>query len=235
MKMLDDYSTFIAAVLALATGLVTYVNKGLKTKLNKKSEENYKLKDNIYQSKIKTIKEMFDFQRFSALEKYIRTIFKDSRIDRFTIMFVMNGKIDFNYMTAIFDQSKTDLSIGNISPYARFPIDESYVNMLHKMEDHIFIWRSHPDFNVGQMGEYIKLEGIKQIGWGFIKRLPIDEFNDLLVFSSFSTSDEKPLTKMEKRRVELVFTGRMLGEIEQILKVPNLKDDELLRHIDKPN
>lgn len=203
--------------------------------LKKEKQDNELLKDNVYQSKINILKEIFDLQKFSELERLINLICDNTSMDRFTIMFVMNGKIDFNYMTVIYDQSKIDHSIGGTSPYAKFPIDHAYKTLVNKIEKGRPVWHSIPDKTMGNIVDFIELEGIKHIMYLKVKRIPIDEFNDIVVYLSISSTDEEKLPKIDQRKVELITAGKIVPKLEDLLTLPTIRNaDELLSNLKTP-
>ena len=213
---------------SLAAGIYAKIAGKEKKKLKR---ENEYLKDNIYRQKIVKIKELMDLQRFSSMEKAILKCFDSTQIDRFSVMFVMNGKTEFKFLTVLYDQSEIDHNLGSISPYTRFPIDHNYKKMLAEIEEGSFVWRSDKDFGVGLINDYLDLEMIRLIGWAFIKRIPIDEQNDIVVYCSFSSTSTSALSLMELRKIELMFTGKILPEMQCILHVPDMEDDELLNNL----
>jgi len=223
--------TAMAAIVGYLATAVVWVNKEfIKKKLKKKEKENDVLKNNIYQTKLQKVKELYDLQHFSSIERLIHKLFNKTPIDRFTVMFVMNGTTDFNYLTVLYDESTENREIGDISPYTRFKIDGKYLKMLHQMELDGMVWRKYPDFNIGNLDEYLTLEKIKDIGWAFVYRIKLDEYNDLLVFASIS-SEVGGLSDMDKKLLELTFNGRIRPHLEKILLIPDLEDESILEEI----
>ena len=215
----------------VGTTLMGYLAQKKNKALKRQKEVVDKLKDNIYQAKIRQVKEVYDLQRFSNFQQIVHKMFAGTPIDRFAIMFVMNGKVDFNFLTVLFDESMLNPEIGDISPYTRFPIDDAYRSMLRSCERNGFVWRDGPDFGVGVIDDYLVLEKIKCIGWGFVQRVRLDEFNDLLVFASVSSESEiiKPL---KKKMIQLTFTGRIKPHLERIINVPDpAVDDDILKDV----
>jgi hypothetical protein len=233
-----DFQKVFAVVGTIGTALMTYINRKQSRVVKEVKEEkkvvesqNQILKDNIYTSKIKTIKELFDFQRFSGLQNLLQRLFKKGPIDRFTLMFVMNGKIDFHYMTVLMDESNiANTALSEISPYSRFLIDGQYGAIIKETELGHFVWRCAPDFKAGGLDDFLNLEQIKCIGWAFVQRIKLDSQNDIVVYCSFS-SEKGELTLAQKKYVELIYAGRIKPHIDQILKVPDESDKDLLRHL----
>lgn len=211
--------------------VLAYVNNQKSAKIKEVQSINDRLKDNIYQAKIQKVKELYDLQHFSLMERTIQQLFLTTPIDRFTIMFVMNGKIDFNYLTVIFDQSSTDLELGGVSPYARFPIDHEYRRMLKEMEVNKFVWRKSPEFRVGRINDFLEMEKVNNICWAYVTRIALDEFNDLVVFLSVSSVGPE-ISRVDKNIVELLISGKILPELIPAITLPTMeKDADLLDHI----
>jgi len=217
----------------IATPILGYVT-AKKVKENKSIKaDNELLKDNVYQTKVRVLKELFDLQHFAQLERYINLVWDTTPMDRFTIMFVMNGKINFNYLTVIHDQSSIDHKLGGASPYAKFSIDQSYKNLVHKIEKGRPVWYDIPAKEIGEMNDFIELEGIKKIVFFLVKRIPIDEFNDIVVYLSFSSTTEHDFDKLDTRRVELITSGKITPKLEDLLELPTVKNaDELLSNLE---
>jgi len=191
-----------------------------KAKLEKEKKVNELLKDNIYTTKLRTLKQVFDVKSFSRLESMIREGMNGTPFDRFTIMFLMNGKVEFNFMSVIFDQHQNKPMVGLDSPYSKIRIPEDYHEIITSLPQGRGHWIKAPFEEVSTMAEYMRLEEIKQIGWFKIRRIALDDFNDLLVYCSWSTQLDKEVTWRDKRKLELLTTGRIVPVVVALLSVP---------------
>lgn len=226
--VLDNIVKFAGVIGSI---VLAYVNNQKSAKIKEVQNINDRLKDNIYQAKIQKVKELYDIQHFSLMRRTIQQLFSSTPIDRFSIMFVMNGKIDFNFMTVIYDQSSIDPELGGVSPYARFPIDHEYRRMLKEMESTKFVWRAYPEFRVGRMDDFLEMEKIKSICWGYVTRIALDEFNDLVVYLAAS-SGQQEINRVDKNIVELLISGKILPELIPAISLPTVeKDSDLLENL----
>lgn len=214
----------------LTSAILAYVNLRQKKDKKELKEQNIKLIDNVYQTKVAKLKELYDLQHFSLLTRAVRQLFKATKIDRFTVMFVMNGKVDFNYLTVLFDKDANNPDIGGVSPYAKFDVDAVYKKMLKEMEFQKFYWATVGAGKMGDIETYLALENIKCIGWMYTKRIPLDEFNDIVVYCSMSTI-EKGMNNQDKAKARLFYQGKILPELLEILDLPT-GHDELLDKIE---
>jgi hypothetical protein len=185
-------------------------------KLKKQKRENQLLKSELYGTKMQKLKELYDFQRFSVLEHEIRVLFKETPVTRFTIMFAMNGRIDFNYMTVVYDQHDYRMDVGMESSYDQIQIDQGYIRLLKEVERLGFVWLSAP-FNIGSISHFMEMEEVKHCGWGYVLREALDDTDDLLVYLAISS--EQDMRVIDKSKAELIIKG-VMPEMADILKVP---------------
>jgi len=215
----DHLLQALGGVLSLVLGVVA---RSKHKQLKAKKTENELLKSNIYQAKIHLIKELYDLQHFSIIERWIKEIFADTQADRFTVMFLMNGKVDFNYLTVLYDQdNKEETEIGGISPYSRIPIGPEYRKTMKVLEIDGFLFKKGPDFGLGTVNEWMELEEIKSGCWAFVDRLALDQYNDVIVYISV-TSKTAVLNRHERNKLRLTLEGKIIPEIKKILRVPNI-------------
>lgn len=191
---------------------IGWIKKNIKS--NKKEKE---FKENIYQAKTWIFKEIYDLQRFSELERYIKQVFTKTNMNRFTILISMNGKIEYNFISVLFDQKLGDTNIGSKSIYDHIETDEVYKKMLKRLENVKFIWDA--DFgNYGIMQQYSETEGIKEHMWGFVERINLDKYDDVYLYVAF-TSEECCSSKKDRDYIELVLNGRIIPKIKEIVSV----------------
>lgn len=74
----------------------------------------------------------------SGLQELIYKMFEETSADRFILFVANNGKTDFNRTTAILEQHRFDesgvVSIGATKRYVNFRFDDTYRNMLKRIE-----------------------------------------------------------------------------------------------------
>lgn len=208
---LEAIGFFVWGVIAT----IGWIKKNIKT--GKLKEERKILKSNIYDSKIMQIKEIYDLQRFSLLEKEIKKVLINTPMDRFTIIVVVNGTSNFDYLTVLFDQILGDTKTGGTSPYSKLKIDEVYQDIIKDLEktDKV-LWRDTSD-KLGDIATFLSLEGITKTAWTFVDRIQLDTFNDMVMFCSMTTTHEKEITEKERKYTELILTGRIVPLVRKII------------------
>jgi hypothetical protein len=202
---------------SLALGIIA---RQKHSKLKKKSKENELLKNNIYQTKIQRVKELYDIQHFSVISLHIKELFRETPADRFTIMFIINGKVDFNFLTVLYDQAEDlDSDVGGISPYSRFLIDAEFRHSIHQLETDGYLFKKKPNWGMGRVGDYMDLEGLQSIWYSYVSRVAMDQFNDVVVFCSAS-SNQTVFTRHEQNKIRLILDGKIIPEIRPIIRIP---------------
>lgn len=200
---------------------------------DKKEKENEMLKDNIYATKLQKLKQLFDIRHFSAVENIQHKVFAQTTIDRLTIMFMMNGKVNFKYMTVVWDKSDINPEVGEHIPYKKVPITDEYMNAMSELSPGVAFWQSRPFKRYGAMGQFIEVENIQHIVWFKVKRIALDDYNDLFVYLSWSSENEKTPDWKEKRKLELMTNGMLIPHLIEILEIPREADAvELLEQIE---
>lgn len=241
-----DWTAVVATLGTIGTTVMAYLRRKQqqdKVKAQKAKEEaensleiekktNEFLKENIYITKLRTLKQVFDLRSFSVLEKLQNKIFEDTSFDRLTVMFMMNGKVEFNFMSVIYDISKDRGEIGD-SPYRKVGITDAYRQLITQLTSKP-AWMSSEKAseNLGELGEFIVLEEIRHIAWFRVKRIALDDYNDLLIYLSWSTEKEQVPSWKEKRQLEIITGGRLIPLLKDILSVPDDQDaKDLLEEI----
>jgi hypothetical protein len=238
---LELISSFLQWIGAVSVPVFAYL--GIRYQYRKKPEadcdvlarENEFLKENIFSTKLIALKELFDIALFRKLEIVYEELFAKTKIDRITVMFMMNGKVNFNYMSVLFDKSKQHDEVGEVNLYIKLRIDDQYRKIITNLTPTEAFWSDKGD-NVGKIGDYLSLERINSIGWFKVKRIALDDYNDLLAYVSLSSENEKALTRPERRRIELYAFSTLIPLLREIIEVPSEKDaNELLEKIKTDN
>lgn len=180
------------------------------------------LRDSLYDVRLLRVKEVFNLRRFSILEKEIKRLLYNTRIDRFTILFVMNGKTDFDYLTVLFDQI-LGAEGGGVSAYNKFKVDDIYKATIKEIELHKYKWIDTRQ-NFGIVGEEFRIEGIYEALFNFVERVRIDSFNDVILYSVASTHSPRKLTEKERRVIQLITRQKIKPMVQEIISL-EIKDN----------
>lgn len=224
-----DWTEVILGIFAVG---LTLWSKHQSELLKTKEKENTLLKDNIYSTKISKLKQIFDLRYFSAIEHIQHKVFDETCADRLTIMFMMNGKVNFNYMTVLYDHSSKRPDVGVESPYLKVRMSDRYMNTISNLRINDSHWESWPFSEWGELGDYIEMEGIRHLGWYKVRRVALDEYNDLLMYLSWSTEQEHEPSWEDRRKIQLLTTGYIIPLLDKIIDSPEEVDpDHLLEKI----
>jgi len=229
MEIFEVLLTFLGAI---SLPLVTFIIFWFKRKNKVVEDENQFLKDNIYVSKVNILKEIFDLHSFYELDKQLEGRLSNTPFDRFSIMILMNGKVHFKYMTLLFDKKKSHSDMSFTLPYRKIRIDERYHNLIINLNVGFSEWLCNGLERAGNIKGMLEEENIKCIGYYKVKRVPLDEFNDLFVYCCWSTENDKKPSEKDIRDIDIITNGEIIPIINDIIKAPSVYDsDRLFEHI----
>lgn len=161
--------------------------------------------------------------KFNLLKDTIDDLFTTTKVDRFLILVAKNGKEEFKFATAIYEQhadnDKVKLSFGAVGKYVDFQFDDRYRQMLKEAEIkgvYRFDVEKEPDSDLKSiyMAEDVKYSSIY-----FLKRFVNydDDGNDCILYSSFATHTTEPFTPTDQIAKKLVVNkikSDIINEIE---------------------
>lgn len=190
-------SSITAIIVALIAG---YAN--LKKKHDTLKTENEELsqdKDKLI-SELSAISILFNHKFLTILEENVSELFDSTKMTRFLILFAVNGKESFRFITACYERNKLPDAKNVIRKYVRMKLDDNYKNTLRNLEKEGELSVNIDDLPnslLKDMYEYHSLD-VHYSMLHFIKRIPINEDNDLLLYASTSTTSKEDFDKFEK-------------------------------------
>lgn len=205
----------ISGAVTLVLGILSYLQavRIKKLELGKKTAE----ADLGYlHTKLDALDILLDFEVFSEIKNTVAEIFDNTNIDRFLILIAVNGKVDFGTVSVIFEQHKyTDkakFSVNAIAKYRELKVDPEYKIMLKSLEfnDSLYydvLMMEKSDLKNIYMKEQVTHSYIK-----FIKRVKVDNENDMLVYSTAATHEADPISEQDQ-----VYLKAMYGRIKQYI------------------
>lgn len=211
-------SELIAAVVALISVMLTAWEKkknrekDLKIANLEREKKNSDLRLNL-------VDKILDISLLGKIQESVYEIFNETKADRFLILIAINGKVNFNIVSVIYEQHKDSKFKGNaIGRYRNLEIDEEYKYMLKEAEIKSFI-----EIDVEKMDDCLlkriyTMEGVKHSKIRHLLRLPIDDENDVLVFSSVSTHLNKKFNVYEKTIFLTNYNSVILPSIKHIIE-----------------
>ena len=232
------WEAIIAIVGAIGTSVMAWSKRKSEQRAKKaqataliQKKENEFLKENLFQSKMNLLKRIIDIRHLNKIEKIHNKVFEETCIDRFTVLMLMNGKLDFNFMSVIYDMSKHKANLEGFLPYERIPIDDYYRDFVMDLPHKRGVWKHYPyEGDTGPMFEWIKIEKIKNICWYRVKRLQLDEHNDLFIYLSWSSESEEKPKWSTNRYLDMITQSQIIPGLVDILEFPKMNEIEDLLH-----
>lgn len=165
----------------------------------KKRHTIVKQENKVLRIELSCVNILFNHEFLKALNKHVESIFQETRIDRFLILFAVNGKDTVKYATVCYEKNKSSNHLGAIYRYIRLEVDTHYQNLLKQVEAmgsvHLIV-KEMPKCMLKTIyqsrEEEIKFSTVK-----FIKRIEVDDLNDIIVYSSMATAHNEDLTDEE--------------------------------------
>jgi len=195
-------TSLITGLFTVIVALITRKNKNLTQEKQELLVQNEKIK-----AELSGISILFNHKFISLLNSSIEEIFCHTKATRFVMLFAVNGKVDFNHVTACFERNKYPEFTVATRKYQRVTIDIPYKNMLKRVEHvnkEVLNTESMPSCLLKNIYESYD-EQVKNSLVYFLDRIPVDFKNDLLLYCSIATTDDD------------LFTGKELILIDSII------------------
>jgi len=212
--------TIISGVVATLTASIAAYAVVYNKKDSKKKEKEI----NILKLELKAISAFFDWELYSIIYEQCNIIFEETKASRVLFLFAINGKSDFQFATAIYEHPhKKNKHFGSGKRYIKVKIDDVYRAYLKKAEKSGEIHINIETMDDGILKDiYLSpKEEVKHSIFKFIKRSPLDEENDAVVYSSIATTENIPFTSMEKTIINNCYSAIIANSNN--IKFDNLK------------
>jgi len=195
-----DPTIIVAIIGVLGIIIQHFLNKANNKKLVKQNSDLEK--DNLdLKNEVRAYTLLYDQEFITIINKSIDNIFSQTKADRFLLLFAVNGKSNFSHVTACLERRQNLLDSKTSTLYQRLVVDEAYKMMLNYIEyshDNKMNFATNKMANVLLKRIYsLKTENVKHSNVYFIKRINIDNDNDLLLFCSVATDIEDAYTTDE--------------------------------------
>jgi hypothetical protein len=165
----------------------------------KKKHSNVKQENKVLKIELSCINILFNHEFLKILNSKVENIFAETKIDRFLILFAVNGKDVVKYATVCYERNKATNHVGAIYRYIRLEVDTHYQNLLKQVEAigtvHLVV-KEMPTCMLKTIYQS-REEEIKYSTVKFLKRIEVDQHNDIIVYSSIATSHDEDLTNEE--------------------------------------
>ena len=173
--------------------------------------------------KLKALSYLLEFETFTNLVKALDDIFQETSVDRFLILYGINGSTVMKSVSAIFQYEKkteTDAKwrFDAIGKYKDLEIDEYYKNMLLEIEE-----KGHTYITTEELPKYAILkffyekEGVTSSIVKFFFRKNLSENRDMILYCSFGTHDKNKLSESDLVYIKTKF-NLVKNTVNELLK-----------------
>lgn len=210
--MTDILIALIGAASIVAPAILLHLRE-----IKKKEEEFLKYKK-TKELEGSSLDKFLELTTFNEIKNGVDELFEKTKADRFLILFAINGKNSFRTVSVVFEaQKKSIYSINAVGRYKSLTIDNPYREMLKNAEINGII-----ELDVEKMPEGLlkNIYAFEEVKWSDIRhlvRIHKDAENDLLVFSSLATHEDKGFTKLEKAKASAIYESVIKPNIIKVL------------------
>jgi hypothetical protein len=166
----------------------------------KRKHSNVKQENKILTIELNSINILFNHNLLAIIDEHVTNIFDETKVNRFLILFAVNGKTHFNFVTVCMERTNTGAMSGSIFRYNRLEIDDHYKSMLKQVElqgnVHLEVSTMPPSILKSiyeSRDEKVTFSCVK-----FLKRINVDENNDIVLYSSIATTNNEDFTSEEQ-------------------------------------
>ena len=205
----------------IISGLIAYV-KDLQIKRieieNKEMKSRLELNDDIATEaniKINILDKLGNLIVFNEIRASVDRIFESTHATRFLILFAVNGTREFRTISVVFEQHKDpQLKVNAIVRYRDIQIDDEYRRLLKNVESFGSV-----DLDVDTMPnqllkDFYTIEQVTHSQMKFLNRKHIDEYNDLVMFCSIATHEQKRFDNLDNA----IINSELDSTIKRVIK-----------------
>lgn len=190
--MAVDKEIWVAIIGAFSTIIATIFAYRQSVKL-KQIELDSAKKDSIIldqQKNFSALSLLMDFELINSIKTRVDLIFEKTETDRFLIVIAVNGKMDFNLVSVIYEQHKKDIQphISAVSNYNHIYIDSHYRRMVKEVERNgSYYFVTDKCYETCYLKNIYEQEKIISSLIKFVERVKMDDDNDMVVFCSIAS------------------------------------------------
>jgi len=171
-----------------------------------------------YEIKISFFNKILDITSINVIKNCVDRIFESTKADRFLILIAINGKIDFNVISVIFEQYQgADYKVNAIARYHNIKIDGHYRKMLKQSEREDVVELEVSKMPNCMLKDIFELERVSHSLIRHLIRKPINKDNDFLVYSELSSHGDKKFTRLERTFIKTQYEGTIIPNIQNVL------------------
>jgi len=213
----------IGALLTFIIALWKYKDEKKKNKLE---IENYELENEKLRRENEEKKEKISFYDdviklvfYNAINDAVQDIFIKTKVDRFLVLIARNGKTDFRYVDVVLEFHKTkETDIEAVKIYKNVELDAQYRDMLKASEYYGFVDIETVKMETQILKHYYENEKVTFARIKSALRMPIDDGNDFLVFTSYATHQKENFTEQGKLIIDTMHNSIVKPSIKSLLE-----------------
>lgn len=158
------------------------------------------------------------FSVFDRLLRRVHEIFEQTPVDRFLILYGVNGQENVGSVSVFFQMFRYEKhEIDAINRYADISIDEEYQNMLKRIEQHGTELHDVERMPPSLLRDFYQADGVTYSVVKFIARKQMSPGRDVIIFCSFSTHGKEPIVQNHLALIRAKF-GSLRKAIADLLK-----------------
>lgn len=188
---------YISLIGGLTTIITTIIATFQALKLKKIEKTKTEIKTEIKNTDIKidALSYVTDFSVLNGLINIVNDICKNTPVDRFLILYGVNGKEAIDTVSVIFQMENGKWAINAVNKYKDLSTDTQYKMMLKNIEQNDDELIVVDEMENCMLKSLYEREGVKYSLVKFITRKSLNEENDLILYSSFASHTHKILKK----------------------------------------
>lgn len=226
-------SALIGGVLALTTAYFSFKQARVryKTELTKSQRELKVLQKQMEHEriinrhevhKINFFNEIMNLTTYSKIKSAVDELFGNCHADRFLILIAVNGKHSFNTLSVVMEHHNRNERYSAIGKYHNIQIDNAYREMLHKVEQEDTVSLHTQQMSDCLLKSFYQMENIHYSEIMFLSRRTLDDDNDMVVYSSISTHEDKPFTRNQRTYINIVYQSKIIPAINKLMAEKNI-------------
>lgn len=179
----------------------------LRTKRAEQATKDARKEKEKLKAELSCINILFQHDFIILLNKQVENLFRETKAERFLLLFAVNGKTDFNFVSVCYEKMKNERSRGAVYRYVRLGIDEHYRQMLKDVERENAIYlkvQEMPNSLLKSIYQSL-IENVRYSVIKFIKRLNADDENDIVIYSSLATCQDEDFTDNERVIIKAIY------------------------------
>lgn len=212
--------SLITAISVIVPAILIYKKDMQKLRLDYEKQINAHVKEKKeHKIKADVLDKLLDFASFNQIKSAVDQIFENTRADRFLILIAINGKTDFKIVSVIFEQhKKTEYDVSAIARYRHLEVDRDYRDMLKQAERDGVVHYETSKMHDCLLKQIYLFEKVKFSDVRHIARVPVDDDNDVLLYSSLATHNDKGFTSQGRTFAKITYDSIIKETILEVLK-----------------